>query len=544
MMNLKKKCVSVMLSAACLLSMASCGIGKVNKNDSKTDDPTKANISLMTWDGGIGKEWLDKAAALFEEKYKDSTDFQEGRKGVKINIEKSRNCAGSSLETSMTYDIYFTESVNYYKLVNDGMLADLTEIMTTPLTDYGDDKTILSKIDPSYASFLETKDDKYYAIPFYDSFYSLVYDIDLWKNKGFYISKDGDFTKNLKNLSVGRDGVSGTSDDGLPATYEEFAKLMKKLRDDTRKPILYCANGTDYVANFLYNYWTDYEGLDEMMLNYTFEGTAKDLINVSDDGTVTKLPETKITFANGYDLQKQAGKYYALKFMQDVICNNPDNYEMIESHTAAQKLFVNGGVTNSEPNAMLIEGSWWENEAASAFATLAENGDERHNYAIMPIPCADSSKLGTKETRVSLSSSYGLVNKNTQNMKLALEFMKFLHTDIQLSAFTAETSMLRALNYEVLPEDEAKLTTYAKSNVEIKEKANVIYPYSSRKEVINNDLEFANFAWAWKTSAGNNQKNPMLYFTAKDLTGQSAEKYFNGIYDYFKTRWNTISSRG
>lgn len=153
MMNLKKKCVSVMLSAACLLSMASCGIGKVNKNDSKTDDPTKANISLMTWDGGIGKEWLDKAAALFEEKYKDSTDFQEGRKGVKINIEKSRNCAGSSLETSMTYDIYFTESVNYYKLVNDGMLADLTEIMTTPLTEYGDNKTILSKIDPSYASF-------------------------------------------------------------------------------------------------------------------------------------------------------------------------------------------------------------------------------------------------------------------------------------------------------------------------------------------------------------------------------------------------------
>lgn len=141
----------------------------------------------------------------------------------------------------------------------------------------------------------------------------MVYDIDLWKNKGFYISKDGDFTKNLKNLSVGRDGVPGTSDDGLPATYEEFAKLMKKLRDDTRKPILYCANGTDYVANFLYNYWTDYEGLDEMMLNYTFEGTAKDLINVSDDGTVTKLPETKITVCKRLRFAKTGGKVLCVK---------------------------------------------------------------------------------------------------------------------------------------------------------------------------------------------------------------------------------------
>lgn len=46
MMNLKKKCVSVMLSAACLLSMAELRNRKSHKNVLKPTSQTKAKISL------------------------------------------------------------------------------------------------------------------------------------------------------------------------------------------------------------------------------------------------------------------------------------------------------------------------------------------------------------------------------------------------------------------------------------------------------------------------------------------------------------------
>ena len=64
---------------------------------------------------------------------------------------------------------------------------------------------------------------------------------------------------------------------------------------------------------------------------YTFDGVATDLIQVDEDGNVKKLPDTQITFENGYELQQQAGRYYTLKFVENVL-SKKDNFKIIDTH--------------------------------------------------------------------------------------------------------------------------------------------------------------------------------------------------------------------
>ena len=524
-----------------------------SQNPNLQEDITKANITVATWDGGVGKEWLEQAAEKFEEIHKDSTQFQEGRTGVNIIVDASRNYTASSVqERPMEKDIYFTEGINYYSMINNGTAAELTDIMTGPLTDYDSDdaRTILQKIDPAYRQFLNygtEEEPEYYAIPFYDSFYGIVYDITLWEDVGLYLTEAENFGK-LEQAHAGIDNVPGNSDDGLPRTYEEFALLLRRIgMEQNIVPFLSSNAGIEYGANMLYNYWVDHEGYEQFMLNLTFKGQAKDLINVKSNGSIETLPETPINFSNGYDLQKQAGKYYALTFMDDIMAGSSESYRILSQHTDAHRAYVDNARTNTSTRyAMLVEGSWWENEAKPYFNALAEDNVSRHEYAIMPIPAATTEKLQEKQsnaanklpsqTCVSLSASYGVVNKNSNNLELALEFMRFLHTDENLRAFTLETSMTRALNYEM--DDTSKMTTYGKSCLAVKENARVIYPYSDLPNVINNPSIFDSFAWAWRTDVSDGMRNPWAYFTNSGNTGD-AVGYFNGLYTNAQGVWKT-----
>lgn len=550
-----KKILALLLAVAMLAAMlVGCDIGTVddpaNSNENQSggevsdnqqveeDDSNKSVITVATWDGGLGSQWLEDAADRFEELYKDKS-FEDGKTGCKISIIASRSFDGSSMAfTPLTHDVYFVEAVDYYTMTNNKQMEDLTEIMTTALTEYGEDGTILDKIDPTMQEFLQTADGNYYAVPFYETFYSFAYDLDLWNEKSFYISKDGGWTNADGALSAGPDGEEGTYDDGMPATYAEFSKLITHIKDAGVTPFVLPANATDYVANFMYEYYAQYEGKEQMELNFTFDGLATDLISVSEDGTVTELPDTQITFENAYELQSQAGKYYTLKFGEEIL-GKADNSKIADTHINAQKSFVRGGIANDQPIAMILDGSWWENEAKAALTELTESGYERHNYAVMPKPHATEDKVGQKACWMGTSSSYGFVASASDNKPLALEFLRFLHTDEELSHFTGETNMSRPLNYSLLEEDAARMTTYGQSIQTLKDNCDVIYPYTNRAEVLNNPLMFQSFAWAWLTSVdGLEYRNPWLYFT--DVKGATAEEYFSGQRDYFASRWDGI----
>ena len=539
----KKKYLLVMSigGLALLLSATGC---KGRKRNSSEFDSTKAHISVATLDKGIGTAWLTNAAKEFEELYKDATGFEEGKTGVEVAVVGSTSYDGAYIQNqALNEDIYFTEGIPYRELSREGKFLEITDIVNEKLTDYGEDKTIMDKIDGTLADYI-TVNNKVYGVPFYDSFYGMVYDMDLWNEESLYLSKDGKFVKKNGDLSLGTDNVAGTLDDGLPATYDEFDKLMKKMLDKQIIPFIASEKGIEYTANYLFNIFADYEGVDNMKLTLTMTGTANDLVEKGWDGTGEVPLESKdITEDKGYELQRQVGRYKTLKFFNDVIISSPENYnkQLEVSHISAQSSFIEGKQLG-KPIGMIIEGSWWENEAKSAFASYEKNYGTRSNYAIMPIPFENAEKAAAcnyKHTYLSLSQSFGIISKSSQNQKLAKEFMKFLHTDKMLSKFTRDTSITRPLNYQITAEDQTKLTTYAKSLINLKETANVFYPYSTNQLQLDNNSVFGAFNWVWHTTIkGTDYRHPWMYFTTVDHPSTLA--YFNGQYDYYSGIWSSL----
>lgn len=505
---------------ACIAAIALSGCGE---QDHTTEvDETKANISVITFEGGVGDQWLKNAAKRFEEKNANRTDFQEGRTGVQILVKNSRSCGGPSIkETDLNDDIYFTESVDYFYMANNGKLADISDILTAENPEDGG-KKIVDKIDPNFRDFLN-RNGKYYAVPFYDSCYGIIYDKDLFLERSFYLKDDGSFTNNPAQFGTGPNGVKGDWDDGLPKSYDQFTAMMTKMVSSNVVPFTYGENANDYLWRALTNWWIDYEGYDDALLNYNFDGKAHHLVTSINDG-VAEIEEVDINQQNGYMLTKQAGVYYALKFARDVLCSNTRFYDPASSNYDAQSNFINnkyiGGST--KPIAMLIEGPWWENEASEYFDEARTYGAESFNYGYMPIPKFNN--VTGDATLISLNDSFGFIKANCEKMKLAKEFMQFLHTDKELSAFTAQTSMTRALNYKIQDEDKESVTTFGKCLVDIKESEHVkiVYPFSGLKFINDNPLTFSISEWPFGST--NYGHNPILSFSRN--SSLTAEAWF------------------
>lgn len=536
------------MTATTMSAFSACGGTVVGGNK---EDETKANLHVATYDGGVGYEWLEEAAKRFEEKYKNADNFQAGRVGVKVHVDKNKDSyAGSKLaDASLTKDVYFTESVEYYNYVNKGKVADITDVVTGSMNHYGETGTIEDKLDDSFKSYLTAKDDKYYMLPFYDGFYGFIYDVDLFEKEGFYFDKDGDFLALKKeedretfeaSKANGPDGVKGTYDDGLPATYEELIKLVDQIVAKSCIPFCYSGSYNDYVSKACRSFIADYEGYEGFGLNYSFNGTANLVKEIKADGTVV-TEEVVITPENGYELQRQAGKYYALMMQEALfgsvkyVGNSWNGFD----YTNAQSEYIKSKYATKR-YAMLLEGVWWENEANPTFLELEKlRGEKKEDrrFALLPMPKVNAEAAGA-QTMFSSNSSFAFINANCENMELAKEFMRFLHTDSEMSKFSVKTSIPRSLNYKVNDEDKVKATNFGKSVIEMKENSKVVYPYSALEMVINNSSVFTEESWfLTATVDGKTLNNP---FNAFKDDKASAKEYFNGLYSYQKTMWDSL----
>jgi ABC-type glycerol-3-phosphate transport system substrate-binding protein len=207
--------------------------------------------------------------------------------------------------------------------------------------------------------------------------------------------------------------------------------------------------------------------------------------------------------------------------------------------TLAQAEFVKSKYT-SKRYAMLVDGVWWENEADNVFKSLetirGEKKSDRH-FGFLPIPKADESKLGA-QTLFSANSSFGFINKNTTNMELAKEFMRFLHTDEEMARFTAKTSIPRAFNYTVDSAIRDTATSFGQSVIDMKNASEIVYPYSSTSLIVNNAASFTEAKWFMTSSVGGRTlENP---FSAFENGTANALQYFNGLYTYQQNAWKLL----
>ncbi len=528
----KKRIAALALLTSVVVSATACG--GTPDNGQSSDAEGKTSIQVATYNGGIGMDWLKEAAKEFETKYAE-TSFEDGKTGVSVTVSE---CEGGDMLASknLNKNVYLTEQVDYFKFVNNEKLADITDLVQENLNEFGESKTIESKLDESMAGYLTAKDGNYYAIPFYDGIYGFVYNVDMFEENGWYFGEDGNFISAGGTKSKGIDNESGTYDDGLPETYSQFSQLIAKINESDVTPFLY---GTDVKSTYpnraMINFWSDYEGKEKMNVNYAVNGETDVITSFNNDGPV--IGTTTINEDNLKELQAQPGKYYALKFLEEVVCGSSENYaEIGAGYSQAQFNFIVGDKA-TEKGAILIDGIWWENEADifGHFDNAAKKtgiAKTTGRYAFMPIPMADDAPTSDgshKQTLFSLNTSYCFISKGTSGAKLEVskKFLQFLHTDAQLSKFTAKTSVTRSLNYVISDEDEEAATYYGKSVIAMKKNSDIVYPYSSSTYFINHSSEFSESNWVWKGLIGTRTvTSPFEEFTNKNY---NAKEYFNGL---------------
>lgn len=514
-------------------------------------------LKVLNYNGGFGEAWLEWTKYRFEEEYKDLAFEAEGKVGVKIEIDSDKDgYYGQGLMDRMptvNHDVFFSESIKYTTWISSNYMMDITDVVTELNLD---NKTIESKMSAEQKAALKV-DGAYYCVPHYAAFTGINYDIDLFDAKKLYYKKncapsEENFSGTVAytNLagarSAGPDGEYNTYDDGLPATYDEFFALCGYMKNTLSiTPFTWTGGYIDTYTNWILSALAaDYEGKEQMMLNYNFEGTAKNLATIEGTGADARIvldtEDTVIEAANGYELYRSAGRYYALEFFEQIVDGNYYHTDGFgdASAIAAQATYLRSRQQSDKDDvAFLLEGNWWENEAddATTFSTMAKRyGDkwarENRRFGMMPLPKATADKIGEKATLVDNNLSYAFIRKNISpnNVELAKLFLKYCYTDAELQSFTEVVGAPKALTYE-MPEDTAWKSAYSKNVWDLYANADKVYPISNSTLYLRHQSDFVYF----ETFVTSDEKHAVQSLNR----GYTSEDYFKGISGFKNATW-------
>lgn len=605
---MKKKVLSL---CVCLLmaTVALTGMGCSRKGpDDEPINQDATQLLVGNFDGGYGDAWLKEVKARFEEKYKD-VSFEEGKKGVQVIIDTNDKYQGSGVIqqiASWPQHVILSEASDYYQLVgtnpNRTRIVDITDVVTSPMNyDF-----ILGETDPSLSEtnsieeimnpsmreyFKQEETGKFYGVPFYEATVGFVYDIDLFEEYGFYYCADGygdssgfaqDGNGNWMGrgaavlgskssmtfeqakaagmkLSNGPDGKEGTWDDGMPATYDEFFALCERIEARGCEALTWPGEREvqRYLNYLAYNLWADYEGVEQMQLNYSLSGTATDLIDMSSynsaSGTFSTYSQT-ITNSNGYLLGQQAGKYYAVDFIKRLV-SNTNYYDETNCFTdgfaqySAETLFVNSAYPNDnlKSRAMMIDGSWWQCEASRIFDEMVETyrddrwKAENRRFGMMALPKATQEKVGTSSTLAFNTTTSIVINaKTTENEKilnLAKQFVKFMHTHESLYRFNQLTGTAKPYDYTLSDAELSTLTSVAKQNYEMHKSIDYVFSYS-QNPIVRSDPQYYG-ASGWYVFQANSSQFEILSLAFHENPSWSSWDYFSSMVNDRGQAWWT-----
>ena len=585
MMKMKKLMV-LMLAGLMSLGATACGGGggdwgsaPATSSDSNNVTSESASeevagvtnpykLKVYSFTGGYGEEWLNTLAARYKKERAGKKFTVDGKEydGVDFEFTKEKTTMTGMMTSGVHYDVWFQEQVYYNQILQNGnIFTDMTDVLTSE-NPYEPGVTLESKMS-DYQKEYYTRDGKYYGIPHYAGYVGIAYNRAMFDKYNWYFKADytaEEFanidcfvSKSETTKTAGPDGLVGTDDDGLPTTYDEFFVLCEYISSKC-SPITWAGKyRQEYLNWFLTAMTANYEGLDQMSLNYTFDGTATNLISVDASGNVTPLPATEITPDNGYELAKQAGKYYALKFLNNII---KDGYQTegatntVYEQTTAQEDFVLSDGSQTSDAAMLIDGCWWEMEAARTFNKLQQQTGKNYkdNFAWMPLPMATQAGADDRATKLSAGNN-GYTLTDTHNSlafigkgvtadvyALAKDFLQFAYTNESLAEFSMITDTTRALNYTMTPEQKAKMSTFGRSLMDMQESADIVYTFSKNAFYKANEASFSEYRTSFSSQYTTTSESVVIVIDEfrKNVT---AETYFTGLYNYKQALWNSGS---
>ena len=341
----------------------------------------------------------------------------------------------------------------------------------------------------------------------------------------------------MGNCSTGPDGVKGTSDDGMPNTWNDFINWMKAMVGKSITPFTWSGN-TDYQRRMAYRYiWANYEGADDYLLNYTFKG---------DDSQ-----KGEITDANYPLLLEQNGRKAAIKAAKDITSNSRYYSSLADkqTYTEAQEEYAYSIMTNNKI-AMFFEGSYWESEAKTTFDKMPSAlGYGKRNFKWLPVPnfigvdgIPDQDKeMADRVLDASSSYEYGVyisAKNKCENYQLEVQLAKlmiqFAQQRSQLVKFVKNTGCTwRPYDFTVKPEELSQWTGVAKSIYKfIEEGATVVsaFPYSEVRKL--NPKKFSEGAWDFAYTL---YSEPFAYFM--NVKNRTVDQCYNDMLNTLKSNF-------
>ena len=474
-----KKIISVVLAGIIGTSVVSACVGC--SKPGPEIDTTKTQLYVSNYNGGQGTAWLDTENSTddmigrFEEAYKD-VSFEDGKTGVQVLVTPTKTKGNTLISqmSGMEEEVFFQEDVPYGTAADAGKFLDITDVINSVQAQEG-------------VSINETRlenlsvDGKYYAIPHYEIYDGITYDVDLFEDELLYFADERDngndgflVTKN-DIRSKGPDGEYDTWDDGLPASVDEFFKLCDHMVSLGIIPMVWSGQYAFYFAHIMMAFSANYLSAEELKANFSFDsnGVETEVVTGFNAAGVPQIQKVAITPENGNVVYAQAAKYYALDFMSRIY-SNPNYYydkstsSSVFSHTDAQDAFVKSKLKggDSKPIAMLVDGNWWYNEAKTSIQESYAYGAKAYNrkFGYLPIPTAQTeaqAEAGKEMKLLNAYSSYVFVKSSIKpaKIKLAKEFIKFCYTPANLQQFTMDTGLHKAVDYS-MTEEQLKTMPY------------------------------------------------------------------------------------
>lgn len=550
--------------ASCVLSSAACGPTIVDEGEEG-----KTNITVGIYSGGYGTEWLDKAVERFEKKYADYS-FNEGETGVHVIVNKDKSYTSNNLATTVKNDdsinVYFAAEVPYEQLKLDNALYEITDLVKETVNEQ-DGKTIESKLTDDYKNYLG-RAGKYYALPLYETYSGLTYDAGVFAEKNLYFSKNLDSSSSNKypetnafvnsqtdERSCGPDGVFGTYDDGLPSTYEEFYKLIDKMILNGVTPFVFTFNYHEYTNMLVSSLFANYVGVDGLNALKNFNTNGKEIEIVSGFNNASPVVENMaLTRENANKITKSLGLYYASEFVSKVFSDNRyyNTSNTASTHLDAMEIFLKSGLDGQGKVGMIIEGSYWYNEASDdgLFVDLEDSFPVTYNqkdFKFMPLPHQYSGTVTPRTadnamTPVLINSgaySFAFINANIPDDRIsaAKAFLSFCYGDEELCAATKESNgIVRSVNYDF---SNVELNSYANSVLEMRLQAlegNSFINMMSTDSVFLGNTKLFSLIHAsdfWKS--GNFTDCYKAFHDGK----MTAINYFNGL-EITDSEWNAL----
>lgn len=552
------------------LSLFGCGGGK---EEEKVDE-TKTQIYVGNQNYGFGDAWLKSAIKKFEEANAD-VSFEDGKTGVQI-FYTNGSAFGSNtlLQTIKTQgcDIFFGENTQYYDFISGGAMLDITDIVTEKLTKYGESRSIADKLNGAYSSYLKTaerkdssgkvvvKENCYYALPNYECSYMLTYNKTYFDENSYFFDAFGNICKKSTDdgLSAGPDGIPDNYDDGLPATFEQFFELCARIDDDGGIPICWPGTIDSYKNVYITSLLAGIEGKAQYELGFNFNGTkATHLVKVDgsgnpvfSDGKPVLDEATAIDEANGYKIFRQAGKYYAIKFFEDIIDNDYYCGEN-RNHLDNQMDFIRSNYEGSKI-AMLFDGNYWTNEAEEAIDSIVNGGfgassanEVKDNFAVMPFPRPNATEFTGKNSYSiganDLAFIYAEIPVN--RVKAAKAFFQYLYTDEALKDYTSIVGAARGCDVEFNDNELSGLSEFAKSSLKYRAESDLSIPASSSAIYTNHMTDFIAYKIGTSATIDTDYSTAINYLInqGKKTDGTDSQKYFQGILKYYgESFWQNL----